>query len=65
MKLIETPVHNEDGSVKYTLMLNEVQQQTLLQFALNFLVATGLAANYGIPMVTEDVEVVANQKYDA
>lgn len=66
MKLEETPVFNDDGSVKYTLILDEAQQRTLLQFALNFLVATGLAANYGINLANvNDDESEQTVKYDA
>lgn len=46
MKL-EVPVINEDGSVKFTQTVDPAQVQVLLQFALNFLVATGMAAAYG------------------
>ena len=42
MKLIDVPVFNDDGSVQFTQVLNEKEVQVLLQFALNFLVATGI-----------------------
>ena len=42
MKVIEVPVFNDDGSVKVTHVLSAEEAQTLLQFALNFLTATGL-----------------------
>lgn len=42
MKTIDVPVFNEDGSVQFTQVLSEKEVQVLLQFALNFLVATGI-----------------------
>lgn len=45
---IQVPVHNEDGSIQYTTSLNPQQTQALIGFALNFLVANGLAKLYGV-----------------
>ena len=45
---IDIPVMNPDGSLKYTQTLDAEQTQVLLQFALNFLVSTGMAAMYGV-----------------
>lgn len=42
MKIIETPVFNDDGSIKFVAQVNPEQAQALLQFAYNFLVATGM-----------------------
>lgn len=53
------PVHNDDGSVRFTVFLNEEQRKVLLNFALNFLVASGLSATYGIMTPdTEDQEAI-------
>lgn len=60
MTIEDMPVYNDDGSVKFTLVLNENQKKTLLQFALNFLLATGLAANYGIDMPDAEEPVELN-----
>ena len=45
---VSVPVRNEDGSIKFETTLNDKQLQSILQFGLNFLVATGLAASYGV-----------------
>ena len=42
MKIVEVPVFNEDGSIKFTQVCSQEEAQSLLQFALNFLVATGM-----------------------
>ena len=44
MKIIEVPVFNEDGSIKFTSVVSPEESQALLQFALNFLAGAGLAA---------------------
>ncbi len=48
MKVIEVPVFNDDGSVKLTQLLSPEEAKTLLQFALNFLAATGLSASLAV-----------------
>ena len=45
---INVPLKNEDGSVTFNATLNERQLQAVLQFGLGFLLATGLAAQYGV-----------------
>jgi hypothetical protein len=45
---IDVPVLNEDGGVTYTTTLNAEQTQAILQFGVNFLIATGMAAAYGL-----------------
>ena len=57
MKIIEVPVFNEDGSVKITHLLNPEQVQVLLQFALQFLVAAGLATSMAVTKPTITVAV--------
>jgi hypothetical protein len=52
--LIDVPVMNDDGSVKFTQTLDAKQVQALLGFALNFLVATGLSVQYGVSNKTPD-----------
>lgn len=60
MKIIEVPIFNDDGSVQVTHVLTPEQVQPLLQFALNFLTATGLQAvngNYGqMELQLEDID---------
>ena len=41
MKIIEVPVFNDDGSIKLTQMVSPEEAQTLLQFAINFMLAMG------------------------
>jgi hypothetical protein len=43
MKIIDVPVFNEDGTVKFTQVITASEAQVLLQFALNFLAATGMS----------------------
>ena len=54
MKIIEVPVFNEDGSVKLTQLLSPEEAQSLLQFALNFLTASGMMAAYTVASKKED-----------
>ena len=51
---IDIPHRDEAGNLKFTVTLNEEQTQALLQFALNFLMASGLAANFGIIVPDEN-----------
>jgi hypothetical protein len=62
MKIEEIPVLNKDGSVKMTVVINEEQRKALLQFALNFLMAAGLSATYGIMTGNDEAPP---QEYDA
>jgi hypothetical protein len=41
MKIIEVPIYNDDGSVKITQLVSPEEAQTLLQFAINFMLAMG------------------------
>ena len=43
MKILEVPVFNDDGSIKFTASVTPEQAQALLEFAYNFLVATGMS----------------------
>ena len=45
MRTVDVPVFYEDGSVHFTQVLTEKEVQVLLQFALNFLVASGLSVH--------------------
>lgn len=56
MKVLEVPVFNDDGSVKVTHALSPDEAQTLLQFALNFLTATGLNTTILVGKQQEDSE---------
>lgn len=44
MKIIDVPIFNEDGSIKFTQQVSPEEAQALLSFAINFLAATGHAA---------------------
>jgi len=44
MQIVEVPVFNPDGSIKFTAQVNPEQAQALLQFSYNFLVAAGMTA---------------------
>jgi hypothetical protein len=56
MQIIEVPIYNEDGSVRVVQKLAAEEAQHLLQFALNFLVSSGLAANYAVQKAEEESE---------
>lgn len=45
MKILDVPVYNEDGSIKFTQQVSPNEAQALLQFAINFMAATGLSAH--------------------
>jgi hypothetical protein len=45
---VDVPIRDENGKIKVVMTLNDAQHQTVLQFGLNFLLATGLAASYGV-----------------
>lgn len=44
MKILDVPIYNEDGSIKFTSQVSPEEAQALLQFAINFAAATGLTA---------------------
>lgn len=54
MKIIEVPVFNEDGSIKFTSVVSPEESQALLQFALNFLAGAGLAARARIQQAEDE-----------
>lgn len=41
MKILEIPVFEDDGSVKFTAVLTPEQAKELLSFALNFILGVG------------------------
>jgi hypothetical protein len=49
MQIIDVPIYNEDGSVQFTQKVSPAEAQQLLMFALNFLVATGVAVSGASP----------------
>lgn len=53
---VDIPVFNEDGSIKFTQTCNADEAKHLLQFALNFLVATGMSAHIMSGGTVEDDE---------
>ena len=57
MKLIDVPVYNPDGSVKFTAVVKPQEVQVLLQFALNFLTSVGISASELANLKNEDEEV--------
>ncbi len=57
MKLIEVPVFNDDGSIKVTHVIGPEEVQALLQFAINFLTATGLQTQMVVVKQDEDKEI--------
>lgn len=46
--IIDVPVKDANGVLQFTATLDEKQTQAILQFGLNFLMATGLSAAYGV-----------------
>jgi hypothetical protein len=42
MKILDVPIYNDDGSIKFTQQVSPQEAQALLQFAINFMAATGL-----------------------
>lgn len=56
MKILEVPIFNEDGSVKFTQYVSPEEAQHLLQFAINFLAATGMNVKMMIANSTADPE---------
>ena len=57
MKLIEVPVFNDDCSIKVTHVIGPEEVQALLQFAINFLTATGLQTQMVVVKQDEDKEI--------
>lgn len=55
---LDIPIINDDGSIKTTMVVDAAQAQVLLQFALNFLIATGLTAAYNVVVPDETTEKV-------
>ena len=51
--ILEVPIINQDGSIRVVMTLTPEQTHTILQFGLNFLASTGLAASYGIQVPDE------------
>jgi len=54
MKIIDVPILNEDGSIKFTQVVTAQEAQVLLQFALNFLASTGLTVKMMMDHSKED-----------
>jgi len=57
MKVIEVPVFNEDGSIKLTQLISPEEAQSLLQFAINFLTASGMMATFAVATKKEDPQM--------
>jgi len=57
MKVIEVPVFNEDGSIKVTHLISPEEAQALLQFATNFLMASGMMATNLMPTEPPDPQM--------
>ena len=41
MQIIEVPIVNDDGSIRFTQYVTAEEAQKLLQFAINFMMAVG------------------------
>lgn len=54
---VEIPVFNDDGSVKFNAELSPDEAQAILQFGLNFAIASGLAQQLGIQVIPVSKEV--------
>ena len=65
MKVIEVPVFEEDGTVKFTMMAGPEEAKTLLQFALNFLSSAGLAQQILISKEESDDETLSYSRRPA
>jgi hypothetical protein len=61
---IEIPVFNEDGSVKFNAELSSEEAQAVLQFGLNFAIASGLAQQLGIQLVPAPADVADDLDMD-
>lgn len=57
MKIVDIPVFNDDGSIKFTQQATPEEAKVLLEFALNFLLATGLHAKYMSAAEVANVEI--------
>jgi len=55
--IIDVPVKNADGSVQFVANLDDAQVQAILQFGINFLMAAGLSAAYGVLPEKEQVDL--------
>lgn len=64
MKIIDVPVFNEDGSIKFTSVVNAEEAQTLLQFAINFLANTGMTVQMLTKRVADEEELNNKQLND-
>jgi hypothetical protein len=53
MKVIDVPVFNEDGSVRFTQVITAQEAQALLQFAINFLASTGMSVSMLVKKTAE------------
>lgn len=56
MKIIDVPVFEDDGSVKFTQSVSPEEAKALLTFALNFLAAQGYAAHMLAQQGDEEME---------
>ena len=56
MKVIDIPVFEDDGSIKFTMVAGPEEAKTLLQFAVNFLSSAGLAQQFMIQKAEADGE---------
>ena len=59
MQIIDVPVFNEDGSIKFTQQVTPEEAQHLLQFAINITMALGTRVGVAI-REPEDINVELN-----
>ncbi len=52
----DLPLRSADGSIQTTMKLTDAQMQSLLTFAINFLIASGMAHAYGVQIDGEGNE---------
>ena len=50
----DIPVRNDKGEITSTFTATDEQMRVILEFGLNFLVAAGLAAAYGVKVPDND-----------
>ena len=61
MKTLDVPIFNEDGSIQFTATLTPEQAQSLLRFAYNFLIATGMRSNISV-LTADQVNILPDKK---
>ena len=63
MKILEVPIFDDKGGIKFTQYVSPEEAQHLLQFAINFLAATGSNVQMMIAK-GEEPEIEFNKEFD-